>query len=157
MTFSYALGLPRQLVLAVTAVSLVEIPVAHLLLARWNGTVAVAVTVASAAFIAYILTDWVAAVRRPIRLEPDRLVVRRGLRRPTEVPLDAIAGVRIVPSSDRLPDGALRTLYAGEATVLVTLTPTGAAALGRAAVAFAPDDPSALVTALVAAGVESRG
>ncbi|SEJ63037.1 hypothetical protein [Demequina mangrovi] len=148
MDFSYARGLARQLVLATAAVALVEIPVAHVLLTRWNGTVATVVTVASVLFVAYMLADWGAALRRPIRLEADRLVVARGLRRPCIVPLMGIAEVRTVPSSDGLPAGAGRTVYAGEANVLVALDRATAAALGRAGVAVAADDPTALVTAL---------
>ncbi len=161
MEFSYALGLPRQLVLAVTAVSLVEIPVAHLLLARWSGTVATAVTVASVLFIGYVLIDWVAAVRRPLRLEGGTLTVHRGLRRPVAVPVAGIVEARTVPSSDNLPVGAGRTIYAGEANVLLTLDSPTAAALAREAIAVAADDPGALVAAIravierPAAGVES--
>ncbi|WP_062304774.1 hypothetical protein [Demequina subtropica] len=161
MEFSYALGLPRQLVLAVTAVSAVEIPVAHLLLARWNATVALVVTVASVLFIGYVLVDWVAAVRRPLRLEDGTLTVHRGLRRPVVVPVAGIVEARTVPSSDNLPRGAGRTLYAGEANVLLRLDAPTATALDREAVAVAADDPGALVAAIraviqrPAAGVES--
>ncbi|WP_062389751.1 hypothetical protein [Demequina iriomotensis] len=151
MEFSYALGLPRQLVLSVTAVAAVEIPVAHVLLARWNGTVALAVTALSIAFIAYVLVDWVAAVRRPLRLDAAALTVHRGLRAPVVVPRDGIVEVRAVPSSDALPPGAARTVYAGEANVLVALSPAAASSLGREAVAVAADDPSALIAALAAA------
>ncbi|WP_062517791.1 hypothetical protein [Demequina gelatinilytica] len=161
MEFSYALGLPRQLVLAVTAVSLVEIPVAHLLLARWNPSVAIVVTAASILFIAYVLLDWVVAARRPLRLDGGSLTVNRGLRRPVVVPTAGIVDARTVPSSDNLPRGAARTVYAGEANLLIVLDAATAEALGRDAVAVAADDPRALVAALravierPATGVES--
>ncbi len=145
MTFSYALGLPRQLVLSVVAVSAVEIPVAHLLLARWNPMVALAVTVLSIVFIAYVFVDWVAAVRRPLLLDRDTLTLHRGLRAPVEVPVRSIASTRAVPSNDGLPKEALRTVYAGEANVLITLE-------DGTAHAVAADDPVALIAALTRVG-----
>ncbi|WP_062523241.1 hypothetical protein [Demequina silvatica] len=145
MRFSYALGLPRQLVLTVVAVSAVEIPVAHLLLARWNPAVATAVTALSIAFIAYVLVDWVAAVRRPYVLTDDTLTLPRGLRAAVEVPTRRIVSVRAVPSNDGLSSQALRTVYAGEANVLLTLD-------DGTAHAVAADDPAALIAALRPAG-----
>ncbi|WP_062299922.1 hypothetical protein [Demequina maris] len=143
MQFSYALGLARQLVLAVTAVSIIEIPVAHLLLSRWSTAVALVVTVLSVAFIGYVLVDWAAAVRRPITLEGGTLTLRRGLRRPVEVPAARIVAVRSAPSNDGLPKEALRTVYAGEANVLVELEDGSAHAVSL-------DDPAAFVRALEA-------
>ncbi|WP_062318601.1 hypothetical protein [Demequina maris] len=141
MAFSYALGLARQLVLAVTAVSLVEIPVAHLLLSRWSTAVAVVVTALSVVFIGYVLIDWAAAVRRPITLEGGTLTLRRGLRRPVAIPAARIVAVRTVPSSDGLTKEALRTVYAGEANALVEVE-------GGSTHAVALDDPAAFVRAL---------
>ncbi|MDN4476426.1 hypothetical protein QQX09_11220 [Demequina sp. SYSU T00192] len=155
MRFSYALGLPRQLVLSVTAVSAVEIPVAHLLLARWNGTVALAITALSIAFIAWVLVDWAAAVRRPVTLDATTLTLRRGLRAPVDVPVDRIVSVRSVASNDGLPKAALHTVYAGEAALVVELD-------DGTAHAVAVDDPSSLLRALEAvigparAGLESQ-
>ncbi|WP_062529998.1 hypothetical protein [Demequina rhizosphaerae] len=143
MQFSYALGLARQLVLAVTAVAVIEIPVAHLLLSRWSTVVAVVITALSATFIGYVVVDWAAAVRRPITLDSGTLTLRRGLRRPVEVPVARIVAVRSVPSSDGLTKEALRTLYAGEANALVEVEDGSAHAV-------ALDDPAAFVQALEA-------
>lgn len=140
MEFGYAGGLTRQFVWAAAAVAAIEIPVAHLLLTRVHPGLAWAVTAASVGVVGWILADWVAASRRPIRIEDDALVIPRGLRAVTTARLEEVTGARIVPGSDGLPKGALRTLYGAEATVVIE-TRAGAHAVSA-------DDPAALVRAV---------
>jgi hypothetical protein len=80
----------RALLLAVAGVSVVEMVVAHLLLSRWNATVALMALLLSAYTLLFLLAHLRAVPLRPVVLDGRRLIVRTGFVWRLEVPAEAV-------------------------------------------------------------------
>lgn len=95
----------------------------HFLLVRSHPTLAVIATATSVYGLLWLIGDAQAMRLRPMRIEPDALLVRVGLRSKALVPLDAIASVEPV-KADAAPKrgrGTLRATPIGDPTLLLTL------------------------------------
>ncbi len=95
----------------------------HLLLQRWNGTVAWVLTALSVYGVFWLLGLYQAVRLRPIRIEEDRLLIRIGLKWRVEVPFDDVAAAEILRGGTALPKrkDLLRAVVLGDARYLLTL------------------------------------
>lgn len=104
---------------------LIELPIAHLLLALiWHSTAAWIVTAFSAWGLVFLLGEYRATLRRPISLDADTLYLRYGLSAELQLPIDRIAIAR--PHAARVArrtEGTLRYCEAGVPNVCLVVEP----------------------------------
>jgi len=86
-------------VAALAMVVLAETVPVHLLVSRWQPSVAWAVSLFGLYTLFYLVADWRAAARRPVLVGDSELRVRTGLRWTVRVPISAIAAIERRPSA----------------------------------------------------------
>ncbi|HRX04792.1 MAG: hypothetical protein KDI07_17510 [Anaerolineae bacterium] len=100
---------------------LLETGVAHLLLARWNTTVAWILTIASIYTLIWFFGDFHASRFQPMVAGDDRLHVRSGMRWRADIPWQQIEVVRRATSADRKQPDFLNAAIMGEARLVIVL------------------------------------
>lgn len=148
------------LLVALTAVAVVELVVAHLLLHGWSPRAAWIASVPSALGVLWLVGFTRAIVLRPVLVEPGRVVARGGVQWTVELPLPLVARAdtgRVRAPHRRAPEH-LQLAGLGTPTALLTLREpvTARGAYGRERVvrtiALTVDDPADFRVALARAG-----
>lgn len=144
-------------VFAIAIMGAAETAGLHLLVALWSPRVAWLLTFSSVYALAWLVADVRACARRPLRMDPDSLLVRVGLRWTAAVPYRAIAAVehaRAATAPSRRAPGHLHAVPFGTPTLLLHLSgdvvAEGPYGLRRRvhSIALAPDDLPAFTAAL---------
>lgn len=131
----------------------IEIIPVHLLLDRWTPVAAWIVTGLSIYGAVWLLADFQAFRRRPIRIEPDALYLRVGLRFEAVVPRADVLSLETTGSDEELEDSTLKLKVLGPPNMrLRTRRPvevSGMYGLGRSSddIAFTLDEPQRFLEA----------
>ena len=108
-------------VAALLTVTFVELVGVHVLVARWSEGAAWALTALSLYAALWLLGDFQAIRHRPVRIEPDRLRLRLGLRWDAEVPFAAVESIVPLERAPNKGDAYLDLTAFGTPRYLVRL------------------------------------
>ncbi|USI73751.1 hypothetical protein [Sphingomonas morindae] len=150
MAFSYHRAL-APLLAVLLGLACIEAAVVHgVLVALWGWRVAAPVGAIDLVALALLVRMLRLVRRRPLRLEPDRLILRAGPFGPHSVPLEAIRGFRSdwTRAALKAPDLLNLALIAWPTIVLDLDRPIRAGRRTIRAIAHCPDDPAAFRAAV---------
>ncbi|ADB41591.1 hypothetical protein [Spirosoma linguale] len=110
------------LVVSLLIVGLIETVGVHVLLNRWNPSVAFWVTLTSVYGLLFFIADMIATVKRPSYLTDTHLHLRLGVRWRAIVPRSAIANVRRIHEKPVKQSGQLNGAFLTAPTILLTFS-----------------------------------